>query len=274
MSLDLPLLPEVSETDLPRWFQLSFRRPKKGCYPALIFEIGKESAPHIQPLLKTNRMVGRYEEDFGRLLYESDLSYGFGFDSIMRNEGTEGPFLRLVMPINPRLPPPMLAASCSILFMILGFNNDKVRIGSDASRLQLIDLECYWLKEKDSFHGAPIGGRTSPALTAWVAAHYLDERIKNSIKGAMLSISKTYFPSRKRDDVIDRLSFGVSFGKNGHFELQCPGNACTVSTDVDFHQGNGLSLICHNLDTCIQQLMLLAGLAELCGLAAKDLDKK
>ena len=64
--------------------------------------------------------------------------------------------------------------------------------------------------------------------------------------------------------------------ENGRFYLRTIGNACDISTlDGEHRQpGEGHELGCHNLDTPIQQLSLLAGLATMHELAQKNIDKR
>lgn len=46
--------------------------------------------------------------------------------------------------------------------------------------------------------------------------------------------------------------------------LNCPGNACGIHPVIHWEEGeNGYKFSCHNVDTPMQQLTLLAGLATL-----------
>ena len=71
-------------------------------------------------------------------------------------------------------------------------------------------------------------------------------------------------------------SFGAYIGQKGSFSLNTLGNACDVSTmdwwNVEDNRGHRLG--CHNLDTTLQQVSLLAGFAALHDMAAKALDPR
>jgi hypothetical protein len=59
---------------------------------------------------------------------------------------------------------------------------------------------------------------------------------------------------------------------SGAFTLNCPGNACDLSvypSDLEKDDVHA-QLSCHNLDTSNQQLILLAGLAQICQLARES----
>ena len=61
-----------------------------------------------------------------------------------------------------------------------------------------------------------------------------------------------------------------SIKKNGHFLLNCSGNACDLSVYPDTEHDDttkSVDLECHNLDQAEQQLTLLAGFAMICELA-------
>lgn len=59
-----------------------------------------------------------------------------------------------------------------------------------------------------------------------------------------------------------------AFTRGGQFIISCPGNACEIHTEASqtVCDGHGDGITCHNLDSGIQQLTLLAGLGALTSL--------
>ncbi len=59
---------------------------------------------------------------------------------------------------------------------------------------------------------------------------------------------------------------------NGKFTADCPGDACGIHpSDSHRMEGEGYEFVCHNVDTAMQQITLLAGLAALHDLARKNI---
>ena len=128
-------------------------------------------------------------------------------------------------------------------------------------------------------YGHAVGGYLSPAVPNW-----LKEQVKDYFGQPDVGF---YAPGNP--DVLDAMQFTwlavspdamkehddsvrMSIQKDGAFSLICFGDACDLSVYPDAlrYETDQVELACHNLDTAVQQLTLLAGLARLCQLVRES----
>ena len=90
---------------------------------------------------------------------------------------------------------------------------------------------------------------------------------------AMIKTWQKMFPTKKVDK-YDRYSFRASVDyENGWLNVSCPGDACGLNpaNSCGGEDGRGYEFSCHNVDSPMQQLTLIAGLAALCDKAKKEI---
>ncbi|HEC33052.1 MAG TPA: hypothetical protein ENI63_02205 [Candidatus Kaiserbacteria bacterium] len=168
--------------------------------------------------------------------------------------------------------------SLTIWFMLLVLNNMLVDEEiKQSNRRQFIEINTIC---KRGMHGHSMSGTISLDLGKWLKKQ--GENIPD--EG---TFSRAYLP--EVEEVMCHVWNKIRLGKikknkkdfraiispDGRFSLVCPGNACDVSIYYDQLYGDVLGtrsvrFACHNLDTAIQQVTLLAGLAKLCELARND----
>ncbi len=118
-----------------------------------------------------------------------------------------------------------------------------------------------------------LGGDVTPAFAGWLSSLPVRENIKEATTAMIVAYNYIVGAHMKEDDS----GFRTWAEKNGGFYIQCPGNACNIYPSrvrADFQSlaaGNyeGYEWECHNVDSPLQQLTLLAGLAALHDLARK-----
>lgn len=120
-------------------------------------------------------------------------------------------------------------------------------------------------------HGHSVGGRMSPKAVLFLET-FSDSYEKtvhiSEIEQVMHQAHKQIY-GEVRD--YDAYSFRC-YTRGGQIVFTCPGNACEIHTDVNRKPLSGLGneIVCHNLDSSIQQLTLLSGLATLSALFDKQ----
>lgn len=133
---------------------------------------------------------------------------------------------------------------------------------TDTPYKQLFTLTsiCEW-----KAHGHSVGGYASPEFLRFLESMSLssNELVKlPSVTAVMRTVHKVIETELHR---FDRFS---CYTRRGQIILDCPGNACQIHTEPDrrFGSGTGDNIVCHNLDTGMQQLTLLSGMGELSSL--------
>ncbi len=134
--------------------------------------------------------------------------------------------------------------------------------GEESNQTQQLDL--FTVCKMGEVYGHALGGHVSSSVTRFLRLIAEGtEGVINAMREAwrICAPTKSKFPHDFRG-VITR---------DGRFMIACPGNACDVAIYPDMVYGDideyGAGLSCHNLDTSVQQLTLLSGLAKLCQLA-------
>jgi hypothetical protein len=268
-------LPLVHELNLPRWFGLSFRFPTRTKPPAILFRLRESNLKYLNGLLAKHMYVEMYGEMLGTLLYTPNLSYMFGFDSCMVADGLVDGYWQLALPLKPKPSIFAAVASCSVLLDVLSTSFPEVRKGADPKRIQLLALRAWYNSNPSRLHMAPMGGFTAPMLRAWTEKEY-EKRIKlPEVEEAMWQTwnALSEYPIKKRALSPSPFEGLTAYLKEkGSFFFDCPGNATSVFTDEwwDVGENRGHTLASHNLDSPLQQVTLLAGLAALHDLVDKD----
>lgn len=265
--------------DEPRRFTLSF---EEGRPPKICVRIFKTCAPLASALYARLRTV---EEDylvrwkFKR--FEPDLAKGFGFDGAFETGIEDGEYFVAKAPLI-RERDLTTAVSFGALFGVLEFLPEfseqylKITAPGDPKRQQFmllrsaVSLEGNWMR-------APLGGTLAPVFVRWIERVHESPPDLEQVEEAMLHAwnALSQYQIKKRKGPHSFMGLGCSLGEKGRLDLSTLGNACTLSTEDwwQLEDGEGLDLACHNLDTPIQQLSLLAGMAKLHDLADQDISK-
>ncbi len=120
-------------------------------------------------------------------------------------------------------------------------------------------------------HGAPISVRVEPALARWAQNN---TNTKN--EGAVLKTMKEayYRMTGEKKRKYEDLDFRVNINPPRKILLDCPGDACGLGfnygTSIEKGPDASYDLTPHNTDSPIQQITLLAGVAKIVSIAAKD----
>jgi len=142
--------------------------------------------------------------------------------------------------------------------------------GSPSSRIstrsQLLTVQTITVQ---SMHGGSLYGMFSIPLVRWLSRLPENTHLKK-VEDAMKAAHNRMLGWRS----YNRHEFRVRLqNEKGGLQMDCPGNACGLHPSDMFHSGfkEGYDFSCHNVDTPMQQLTLIAGLAALCDLARKEI---
>ncbi|MFA5368543.1 MAG: hypothetical protein WC303_00865 [Candidatus Paceibacterota bacterium] len=90
-------------------------------------------------------------------------------------------------------------------------------------------------------------------------------------KDVILAMWNVHTHIYNRDAAIYCLSFEAHVRSSAWLILSCPGDACGIFPVDSWEPGKGMEFECHNMDTPIQQILLLVGLAVLSDLSKKHM---
>ncbi len=133
---------------------------------------------------------------------------------------------------------------------------------------QLLEVETSIRKE---MNGAPLSGIYSIPLVNWLAGFSPNTHL-SKVEKAMTCAHRKIFG--KNSDLEKRDIWAALGSGNGWLNISVPGDRCGIHpTHSSYSLVNrgiqGYEFSCHNVDTPMQQLILLCGLAALCDMARK-----
>lgn len=144
--------------------------------------------------------------------------------------------------------------SLNILLSVLAYPNKDT--GASSSELQLYTLTTCCIQGSQ---GHSVGGYASPEFVRFLK-DVLDRRTTHlqRVEAAMQYVHETLLSTVSKN----KLYCFRCYIRGGQFCLSCPGNACEIHSENEYissSRGNGIT--CHNLDSGVQQLTLLVGMA-------------
>jgi len=130
---------------------------------------------------------------------------------------------------------------------------------------QLLKVLCS--TEKNRIHyGGSLGGWVGIDMANWMLS--LKEIVLSECTEAMLEAA-LFIKGRKHYAAWEF----PAYIKDGAFIIDCCGDACGIFPDESHDKDEGYEFSCHNTDSFFQQLLLIIGLAVLCGKARKEMKK-
>jgi len=144
--------------------------------------------------------------------------------------------------------------SLNILLSVLAYPNEDAGASSIELHLYTLTTCCIQGSQGHSVEGyaSPefvrflrdvLGGHTAHLKRVQVAMQYVHETLLGTVSKSQLYCFRCYI-------------------RSGQFCLSCPGNACEIHSEnksISTSRGDGIT--CHNLDSGVQQLTLLVGMA-------------
>lgn len=159
-----------------------------------------------------------------------------------------------------------ISASFTVFFELASLRYCK-KSKTSCTFPQLIIVETITEKKQ---HGGSLYGTYSIPLTRFLSSFRPDSEMVEMTE-AMVEAWKKMFGET---DEYDKYSFWAKVAyKNGWLNVSCPGDACGLHPGDSSgpEPGRGYKFSCHNVDSPMQQMSLLAGLAALCDKARKEI---
>jgi hypothetical protein len=197
--------------------------------------------------------------------------FGYGYCCALELEDDE---VRFVFPLVRELAHEIVLTLHALFRAFWSFEGQMERVGESVSsnHLQLMMLTTRCELNSPAGWGHMVNGFMYPALTTYLARLESDDQRQALEKSVTLALTQTALALQPQQDMSKRDTrkyiedyCGVRIESDGRFIMGCPGDACDIAIYPDSYYGPDeiSNLGCHNLDTSIQQLILLSGLAAL-----------
>jgi hypothetical protein len=137
------------------------------------------------------------------------------------------------------------------------FGSEKGNTGWPEPQLMIIEGIC--LPVDDRMGSGGLSATLMPPVMPWLAKHDDNTQIQPVVD----AMKKAYLHMWPEKSTWGR--FGALFRKPKRLDLKVPGDACDLGTEWSNHEGldEGYTLEPHNVDSSLQQLTFIAGLAKL-----------
>lgn len=288
---------DITRENVPRMYEISYT--KKENQPVLILKIHKDFVKKYENVMP-GVLIGNFQEEHGLGEFSPFGKEYFGFDNALKRGETNGEYVEyeISIPVFKK----ELSQKCKhckgtgrdnyfkrecsfcdgtkheIFYDWKPFYSISASLQVFANMAEIFEEKTSSIKNQLlSFylicgHGQghyPIAGSYGIEFCNWLNTandyHQFDEVIQ-----AMWDVHK-HIQNDKTDNY--RFDFQAYVDKHAWLILTCPGDACGIHpTDYNWEPGQGREFDCHNMDTPIQQIMLLVGLAILYSMAKKYID--
>ncbi len=296
----------LERENIPCWYELGWDAKKI----AIAVRVHRDFAAIAKPIPNKCPSVRGVIKEFGfDRFFDSfcgDFSGNFGFNDSFIKQDEEGEFISFLVPV-PQIEKPSLnrsfcrdcggaganeyiegkclscrgtgkehiidwetaysiSASFSLFFALVSLAPEKGKI-TTCSRPQLILVDT---ETAQKMHGGSLDGTYSIPLARWLARHEPDTEITEMAK-AMMAVWKKIF-GRLSD--YEKCDFRATIAsENGWLNVSCPGDRCGLHPGSSYGptKEEGYRFGCHNVDSPMQQITLLAGLGALCDKARKEM---
>jgi len=285
----------ITKENMPCWYELSWQEKE----PAIILRIHKDFIKNLDFKIEELPIVKFLREDFDFNEFSTDFEGDIGFDKVFKRIGEKNRFIEFLIKIpevkretNKKCshcngsgkdedleqdcffcegtgkdyimdwyPAQVISASFSVLTTLLSFHCET---DTSATTSQLLTVETM---TREGMHGGSLNGEISIPLCEWLSSFKDYAEIPEAVQSMITAYRRMF---GLRDYQIFDFRFYVR--DKGRFIANCPGDACGMHpSDWYFEKGKGYKFSCHNVDTPMQQITLLASLAALYDKARKNI---
>lgn len=281
--------------NVPCWYELSWDKDELG----IILRINKKFIENLNFDLEKSPIVKSLMKNLELINFSGDFSADIGFDSVFKRIGEKDGFIEFMVKI-PQVKKETgkkckdcngsginedLGREClfcegtgeehimdwkaiekiSASFTVFTTFLMYCKVETDAPYYQLLTVQTITTRE---MHGGSLGGGISIPMHNWLRS--FDDMCEIP---EMLQAMKTAYNQMVGLRDYHKFSFNA-YVNSGKFITSCPGDACGLHPS-NWHadKDEGYEFDCHNVDSAIQQLTLLAGLVALHDRARKEINK-
>lgn len=289
------MLKPITYKNIPCWYELSWDEK----IPAIILRIHKEFIENLRIDLQNHYMARSLMEKFKFSEFASDFNGDVGFNKVFKRQGERDNFIEFLIKI-----PSSEKGIKEVCYSCKGSGKDKysgeecffcdgtgqkfIRDWSQAytvsasftffsaflqfpeketsaSFSQLMTIQTITARE---MHGGSLSGEVSFLFKRWLMSLGDDDVELPEVNNAMqIAYKKMYELTDYERHSFYALKRGI-----GRFITSCPGNACGLNPENWYDdQDKGYHFSCHNVDTSLQQITLLTGLAKLHDMARREI---
>jgi hypothetical protein len=249
---------------IPAWYKISSRHAGKG----ITLSVHRTALEEMMAIKwETAPFVPYLEKEYGLTDFTPPNEGDWGFNNAMKLAKSEDsswvtwdiPFPVLKPKTREDPPSGVLAIRASLYIASTAlsiFNGDT---GWNTN--QLIEIENICLPDKErSFGGGSLSATLTPDAVRWLKKQKHQEELL-PVVAEMKAADEYMWPSN-----MDRMyRFRATCRQPKWINFTIPGNACDLSPDGchDEKSDDGYKLVPHNVDSSLQQLTFLVGLAKL-----------
>ncbi len=289
---------------IPCWYELGWRAWQNDETPAIFLRVHKDFVRSIKAIPETAPLVTTLRAEFFNTLFdtfsgsfEQDF---FGFNKVFERVGEVEEFVEFLIRI-PVIDKPTgrkcpecqgtkkdqfledrecfhcngtgkesqidwrLAYSISASFTVFTTLSKYSEVETSCRLPQLLTFHTITVRD---MHSGSLGGDYSIPLVKWLSLLG-----RNAPLAGMIYAMKTSYQrmlGRREYNDFDFQAYVAN--ENGWLNVSCPGNACGIQPAYGhLREGEGYQFSCHNVDSPMQQLTLIAGLAALHEKARRDI---
>jgi len=292
----------IIKENIPCWYELSWLKEKV----SILLRIHQDFANAAPVMPKDSPLVNHFLEDFQFSHWSCDLKKDFGFDNAFVFQQEKEGFVEFLVPI-PKIrkyvgkpcrrckgtgidnimkgfgenkkcvfcngtgkeyfmdwrPAQAISASFNA-FLTLAFHPD---LETSAPFPQLMTIQ---VTTAHDMHGGSLGGEFSIPFYEWLSSFEERTAFPDVIEAIQVAAKKMFGKVNK----YEGFGFRAYMLRRGGIVINVPGDACGIynlSDSYDDKRKRGCRFECHNVDTAMQQLELLVGLAVLHDRARKEI---
>lgn len=286
----------LTREEVPCWYELSWREKES----AIILRIHKDIVESIKPIPQDSPMAIGLMEEFSFASFAGNLNQDFGFESVFRFQEEQDDFVEffIKIPVVRRKtdtpcdrcdgsgkdafledreclscdgsgkehiydwkPAFAISASFTLLSRILEFPEED----TSAPLPQLLTVTTMTGKH---MHGGSLGGTYGIAFCKWL--RHLGAR--TNVPEVVQAMKVAYDRMVGIKEFDEHYFTAYIANENGWLNIDCPGDACGLNpSHGSIREERGYEFSCHNVDSPMQQITLLVGLAALHDKARKEI---
>lgn len=287
---------DITYRDLPCWYELSWEETK----PAILLRLHQDFIKDALVMTSETPLVRVLAEELDLKNFNGNFKGDIGFEGALKNQGESGDFTEYAISI-PKMKKETDRAcrwcngtgqdsyddrvcfSCSgskhdfnidwqeahvVSASLTAFTRLLIYCDKDtsASFPQLLTIETI---TEVGMHGGSLSADVSLPLRRFLSLYPGHNTIPEAIKAMETAYNKMFILRE-----FDKYSFKTLVWDDGGLCMDCPGDACGVHPDgYGKREERGYGLSCHNVDSAVQQLTLIAGLAAIHDKARKEIRK-
>lgn len=250
---------DILRKDTPAVYDLDLVEGNKG----LIIKTHPQATGYLESMLGRTDvpMTIALEKELSLTKFIPFGSKRWGFGPILRHTGEDNGWMKWQCNFPKGKRPGIdwqalfeVSATLNVFFKCLGWQEKTI----DSPYQQLLHPS---LVTDRGMHGGSLVANLGKTLLPWISSHPDNSR-RTDVEKAMRDVYMYTSGTRIKEDEQYLYRVMAWFRQPCWVNLSCPGNACGLDPDnYDYDPRRGYILYPHNVDSPIQQLTLLSGLA-------------